>query len=94
MGFNRNTNESITTKTNILETTNATVIGLSIAPTAGNATVSVQLNDTYIVKDLVVLAGTSSLPIGGSHKLVVLDTDILSVTSDNTVDVITSYLEN
>lgn len=74
--------------------TETTVIGLSIANTsATTATVSVKLNNAYIVKDAPVPIGGSLVAVGGDQKLVVEATDTIKVTSDQTVDVITSTLE-
>jgi hypothetical protein len=88
---------SVTTEATVLtgpSSTQTTVIGLSIANTgAGLATVSVKLNTAYIVKDAPVPVGGSLVAIGGEQKVVVEATDTIKVSSDVTVDVITSTLE-
>lgn len=74
--------------------TQSTVIGLSVANTAvTTATVDVKLNTAYIVKGAPVPVGGSLVIVGGDQKLVVEATDIIVVTSDQTVDVIISTLE-
>ena len=87
----------ITTETTVLTgpaSTQTTVIGLSVANTgASAATVDVKLNTAYLVKDAPVPVGGSLVVIGGDQKTVVEATDTLKVTSDVTVDVVTSTLE-
>jgi len=74
--------------------TQATVIGLTAANTSGNATtVSVQKNSAYLVKDAPVPKGGSIVVVGGDQKLVIEPTDTVSVSADNTVDVVLSVLE-
>jgi len=88
---------SITTEATVLTgpaSTETTVIGLSIANTSSStATVDVKLNTAYIVKAAPIPVGGSLVVVGGDQKLVVEATDTIKVTSDVTVDVITSTLE-
>jgi hypothetical protein len=88
---------SVTTETTVLTgpaSTETTVIGLSIANTGASvATVDVKLNTAYVVKDAPVPVGGSLVVVGGDQKLVVEAADTIKVTSDITVDVITSTLE-
>ena len=95
MAFDNTQNSGITTETTVYTPagTSGTVIGMTIAPTSANATVSVKLGTTYLVKNLAVTAGTSAIPVGGGQKLVVLNGENLTVTSSTAVDVIVSYLE-
>ena len=74
--------------------TQATVIGLTVANTSGLATlVSVKKNASYMVKNAPVPSGGSLVVVGGDQKLVVEPTNTVSVSSDNTVDVVLSVLE-
>jgi len=74
--------------------TQVTVIGLTVANTSGNATlVSVKKNTAYLVKDAPVPSGGSIVVVGGDQKLVVQPTNTVSVSADNTVDVVLSVLE-
>ena len=88
---------SVTTEATVLTgpaSTQTTVIGLSIANTgASAAAVDVKLNTAYIVKAAPIPVGGSLVVVGGDQKVVVEATDTLKVTSDITVDVITSVLE-
>ena len=88
---------SVTTEATVLtgpSSTQTTVIGLSIANTGASvATVDVKLNTAYVVKSAPVPVGGSLVVVGGDQKLVVEATDTIKVTSDITVDVITSTLE-
>jgi len=88
---------SITTEATVLTglaSTETTVIGLSIANTSSStAEVDVKLNTAYIVKAAPIPVGGSLVVVGGDQKLVVEATDTIKVTSDVTVDVITSTLE-
>ena len=88
---------SVTTEATVLtgpSATETTVIGLSIANTSSStATVDVKLNTAYIVKAAPIPVGGSLVVVGGDQKLVVEATDTIKVTSDVTVDVITSTLE-
>lgn len=74
--------------------TQSTVIGLSVANTSGLATlVSVKKNTAFIVKDAPLPVGGALVVIGADQKLVVNEADTISVTADNTVDIIISTLE-
>jgi len=88
---------SVTTEATILtgpSATETTVIGLSIANTSSStATVDVKLNTAYMVKAAPIPVGGSLVVVGGDQKVVVEATDTIKVTSDVTVDVITSTLE-
>jgi len=88
---------SITTEATVLTgpaSTETTVIGLSIANTSSStATVDVKLNTAYMVKAAPIPVGGSLVVVGGDQKVVVEATDTIKVTSDVTVDVITSTLE-
>lgn len=88
---------SVTTEATVLTgpaSTQTTVIGLSVACTAANpATISVKLNSAYIVKDAPVPVGGTLVAVGGDQKIVLEETDTLKVSSDETVDVVTSVLE-
>jgi len=87
----------ITTETTIYTgatATQATVIGLSIANTSGNATTaSVKRNTAYLVKDAPIPAGGSLIVVGGEQKVVIEENDTISVVADNTVDACLSVLE-
>ena len=94
-----------TTGVKVYETpsaTSTTVIGVSIANSVSqNISVSVMMRDTsankavYLVKDALVMPGSSNVLVGGEQKLVLEATDFLSVTSSlaNSADVIVSVLE-
>jgi hypothetical protein len=88
---------SVTTETTVYTgaaSTQATIIGLSIANTSATACyASVKLNTAYIVKNAPIPVGGSLVVVGGDQKLVVEPTDTVKVTSDQTVDVVTSVLE-
>ena len=74
--------------------TQVTVIGLSVSNTRVNAAkVSIKKNGAYIVKDATVIAGSALIAIGGDQKLVVEPSNTITVTSDQTVDVVLSALE-
>jgi hypothetical protein len=82
--------------------TSTTVIGVSVANVATqNISVSVMVRDesankvVYLVKDALVMPGSSNVLVGGEQKLVLEATDFLSVTSSlaNSADVIVSVLE-
>ena len=49
----------------------------------------------YLVKDSLVIQGSSNIMVGGEQKIVLEATDFLSVTSSlaNSADVIVSVLE-
>ena len=82
--------------------TTTTVIGVNVANAASqNISVSVMARDTsgnktvYLVKDALIVQGSSTVLIGGEQKLVLETSDFLSVTSSlaNSADVIVSVLE-
>jgi len=82
--------------------TTTTVIGLNIANAASNnISVSAMVRDNtgnktaYLVKDAIVVAGSTTVLFGGEQKLVLKSGDFLSVTSSlaNSADVIVSVLE-
>jgi len=82
--------------------TSTTVIGVGVANTnSQNMSVSVMVRDNsankgvYVVKDSLILPGSSNVLVGGEQKLVLEAGDFLSVTSSlaNSADVIVSVLE-
>jgi len=80
--------------------TEVTVIGLTVANrTASQVLVDATLNDgsndTYIVKDAPVPAGSSLVIVGGDQKVVLTTNDSIKVKSDtaSSVDAIMSILE-
>lgn len=74
--------------------TQSTVIGLSVANTAATtATVDVKLNTAYLVKGAPVPVGGALVIVGGDQKVVIEAGDMVTVTSDVSVDVVTSTLE-
>ena len=82
--------------------TSTTVIGVGVANTnSQNISVSVMVRDNsankvvYVVKDSLILPGSSNVLVGGEQKLVLEAGDFLSVTSSlaNSADVIVSVLE-
>jgi hypothetical protein len=82
--------------------TTTTVIGVNIANVeTQNISVSVMVRDTslsktvYLVKDAIIVQGSTAVLIGGEQKIVLESTDFLSVTSSlaNSADVIISVLE-
>lgn len=80
--------------------TETTVIGLSVANvTAGTVKATVVhndgSNDTRIVKDAEILAGSSLIVVGGDQKLVLETGDSVKVSSDTatSLDVVMSILE-
>jgi len=87
----------VTTETTVYTgpaSTQATVIGLSVANTSGNATTaSVKRNAAYIVKNAPIPNGGSLVVIGADQKVVIEVAETISVIADNTVDVCTSVLE-
>ena len=97
MAFKSFQSTSVTTETTVYTgpaNTESTIIGLSVASTSTDpATVSVKLNDAFVVKDAPVPVGGALVAVGGEQKLVVEETDTIKVSSDETVDVITSVLE-
>ncbi len=82
--------------------TSTTVIGVGVANVnSQNISVSVMVRDNsankvvYVVKDSLILPGSSNVLVGGDQKLVLEAGDFLSVTSSlaNSADVIVSVLE-
>jgi hypothetical protein len=82
--------------------TTSTIIGLNIAnAVSNNISVSAMVRDNtgnktaYLVKDAIVVAGSTTVLFGGEQKLVLKSGDFLSVTSSlsNSADVIVSVLE-
>ena len=82
--------------------TTTTVIGVNVANTSTqNISVSVMVRDTsankcvYVVKDSLIIPGSTNVLVGGEQKLVLETGDFLSVTSSlaNSADVIVSVLE-
>ena len=67
--------------------TDVTVIGLTVANTSAgqvlvDATLNDGSNDTYIVKNAPVPAGSSLVIIGGDQKVVLTTNDSIKVKSD------------
>jgi hypothetical protein len=82
--------------------TSTTVIGVGVANVnSQNISVSVMVRDNsanktvYVVKDSLILPGSSNVLVGGEQKLVLEAGDFLSVTSSlaSSADVIVSVLE-
>ena len=82
--------------------TAATIIGVNVANAAAqNISVSVMMRDVsgnkcvYLVKDALVIQGSSNIMVGGEQKIVLESTDFISVTSSlaASADVIVSVLE-
>ena len=82
--------------------TTTTVIGLNVANVATqNISVSVMARDSslnktvYLVKDAIIVQGSTAVLIGGEQKIVLESNDFLSVTSSlaSSADVIISVLE-
>lgn len=80
--------------------TDVTVIGLTVANTSASqvlvdATLNDGSNDTYIVKNAPVPAGSSLVIIGGDQKVVLTTNDSIKVKSDTagSVDAVMSILE-
>lgn len=80
--------------------TQTTLIGLTVANTTASViAVDVQhndgANDTYIVKDAPVPAGSSLVVVGGDQKVVMETGDSIKVTSDTatSADAYMSLLE-
>jgi hypothetical protein len=82
--------------------TAATVIGVNVANTATqNISVSVMLRDNggnkcvFLVKNALIVQGSSNVMVGGDQKVVLEATDFISVTSSlaASADVIVSVLE-
>ena len=82
--------------------TTTTVIGVNVANVVSqNISVSVTLRDSsasktvYLVKDALIIQGSSTVLVGGEQKVVMEAGDYLTVTSSvaNSADVIVSVLE-
>lgn len=82
--------------------TSTTVIGVNVANVnSQNISVSVMMRDNslnktvFVVKDSLIMPGSSNVLVGGEQKLVLEAGDFLSVTSSlsNSADVIVSVLE-
>ena len=82
--------------------TSTTVIGVGVENVStNNISVSVMVRDTsankcvYVVKDSLIIPGSTNVLVGGEQKLVLESGDFLSVTSSlaNSADVIVSVLE-
>jgi hypothetical protein len=82
--------------------TSTTVIGVGVANISSqNISVSVMVRDTsankavFVVKDALIMPGSSNVLVGGEQKLVLESGDFLSVTSSlaNSADAIVSVLE-
>jgi len=80
----------------------ATVIGVNVAnANSNNISVSVMMRDAslnkvvFVVKDALIMPGSSTVLVGGEQKIVLEANDFLSVTSSlaNSADVIVSVLE-
>lgn len=94
-----------TTGVKVYETpaaTSTTVIGVGVANVSSqNIAVSVMVRDTsankavFVVKDALIMPGSSNVLVGGEQKLVLESGDFLSVTSSlaNSADAIVSVLE-
>jgi hypothetical protein len=94
-----------TTGVRVYETpaaTSTTVIGVGVANVSSqNISVSVMVRDTsanktvFVVKDALIMPGSSNVLVGGEQKLVLESGDFLSVTSSlaNSADAIVSVLE-
>lgn len=80
--------------------TQTTVIGLTLANRTGSqvladVTLNDGSNDTYMVKDAPIPAGSSLVVVGGDQKVVLVTNDSIKVTSDtaSSIDAIMSILE-
>jgi hypothetical protein len=94
-----------TTGVKVYETpagSSTTVIGVNVANVnSNNISVSVMMRDAsgnktvYVVKDALIMPGSSTVLVGGEQKVVLEATDFISVTSSlaNSADVIVSVLE-
>jgi hypothetical protein len=70
-----------------------TVIGSTIANTSGTpTTVSIKINDVYLLKDALIESGSTLVPVGGDQKVVLTANDVLKVSADASVDVIVNAL--
>jgi len=96
MGFGNSITTGITDETEVYNPTAdiGTVMGMTIAPISGSdATVDVKIDNGYLIKGLSLSNGTTSVPVGDTHKLVVVKDKPIKVTSSTEVDVIVSYFE-
>ncbi len=96
MAFDNNMVAGITAQTTVYTPSGdtGTIIGMTIAPVGdADSVIDVKIDSVHVVKALTVAVGTTAVPIGNVQKVVVLNGQELSVTSDTTVDVIVSYLE-
>ena len=104
--FKNSINSSIgTTGVKVYEApvgSSATVIGVKVAnANSNNISVSVMMRDisanrvVFVVKDALIVPGSSTVLVGGEQKLVLESGDFLSVTSSlaNSADAIVSVLE-
>jgi hypothetical protein len=104
--FKNSINSSIgTTGVKVYEApigSSATVIGVNVAnANSNNISVSVMMRDisanrvVFVVKDALIVPGSSTVLVGGEQKLVLESGDFLSVTSSlaNSADAIVSVLE-
>ena len=82
--------------------TQTTLIGMTLANvTSGVISVTVQLINTdgpvitHIVKDAPIPTGGSLIVVGGDQKIVLLEEDKITITSNtaDSVDVVMSFLE-
>ena len=82
--------------------TSTTVIGVGVANVnSNNISVSVMVRDNsankvvFVVKDSLIIPGSSNVLVGGEQKLVLEAGDILKVSTSNasSADVIVSLLE-
>ena len=82
--------------------TTTTVIGMTVSNrTTSNIRVDVTVVDTsaavtaYLAKNILILPGSSIVPIGGDQKVVLEATDELNVVSDtaSSADVVVSMME-
>lgn len=82
--------------------TTSTVIGMTVSNrTASSIRVDVTVVDSseavtaYILKDVLIPAGSSIVPVGGDQKIVLETTDELNVLSDTnaSADVVISMME-
>jgi hypothetical protein len=82
--------------------TTSTVIGVNVANViTSNISVSVQIVDdststtAYLVKDALIIPGSSAVLVGGDQKVVLEPNDTIQVTSSalNSADVVVSVLE-
>ncbi len=91
------TAEAVTTEVTIITApadTEITIVGMSVAAVGNkDSTVSIKLNNTYLLKETSVSVGGALIPIGGEQKVILMTDDTLSISSDREVDVIVSTIE-